>query len=216
MSPIPRDGSPQSKHVGLTVGLSAIIAFAAGWLGGRFSSLPATSPVPLVDALPPSQSSASHSDVDHALADLIVEVRGLRADLRAGREPGRTREPAATSSKGEPSDLLAAVKELTTALHDQPVRGERAGSGLGVRSAPAAVGFPSLDELFKAKTTNHDVSRLHRFWTLQDLIDRYGEPSYLTPDPAQGVLYASYLKAGDNNSSCRFALYNGQVIYVQM
>jgi hypothetical protein len=204
------------KRYALGLAVSTIIAFGAGWLGGRLSSVPTTSPALLVDALPAPQSSASHSDTDHALSDLIVEVRGLRADLRTGREPDHTREPAATGSKDERTELLAAIKELTTALHEQPVRGERAGSGLGVRSAPAAVGFPSLDELFKAKTSNHDVSRLHRFWTLQDLIDRYGEPGFLQPDPQQGVLYASYLKPGDNNASCRFALYDGQVIYVQM
>jgi hypothetical protein len=204
----------EHKHIVLTVALSAIVAFAAGWVGGRLGTLPSEVPSTTEDATSKLQTPAPHADVDRVGSELLAELRGLRTDLRSAMEAGHSREPIASRSNGGQKELLAALKELTAALHEQPVRSERAGSGLGVRSAGDAVGFSTLDALFNSKASARDTSLLHRFWTLQDLIDRYGAPSALVPDQQQGVLFACYSKPGENDWSCQFALYNGQVIYV--
>ena len=104
------------------------------------------------------------------------------------------------------------MKELTTALREQPVRGERPGTALGVRTAPSAQGFSNLEDLCSAVANHADVIRPHLFWALQDLLDRCGPPQALRPE--NGVLLVVYNKPGTNDGSCTFGLYGGRVVYV--
>jgi hypothetical protein len=197
-----------------TIALCAIVAFAAGWFGGSVSSAPPSTAVIASEAPKAAPSTTVGADIDRALGDLLVELRGLRADLRNELRASSTREPAAAVKESAPTDLVTAMNELTRALHEQPVRGERAGTSLGVRSPATATGFATLEDLFKPGKKPDGPAAGHLFWTLQDVIDRYGQPQFIRTDERSGVLIVHYSKPDDPRSYWEFELYGGQVIDV--
>jgi hypothetical protein len=190
--------------------LAVVLAFAAGWLVNGISARSEPRETASRDAPSPTLASAGQSPTDRGSSDVVAELRGLRADLLTAWQQARTREPASSAASTGSTELVAALKDLTAALHDQPVRGERAGAGLGVRRVPSAAGLSTLDELVQAKD-QEQLSRSHRFWTLQDLIDRYGQPASFNPQ-ADGILQVWY-SAGENRFRS-FSVYNGQVLWV--
>jgi hypothetical protein len=190
------------------VGASLLAALIVGFGLGRGTNAVPPSLVSSGETLAPSSPRTSESN--RAGPDLLDEVRGLRGDLRSVLEISRNRASADSNSAEGPAELLAALKDLALALRERPVSSSAAGAALDVRAPATAKGYPKLDGAWQA--TPQELTHAHAFWTLSDLITRYGMPGHI--EPKDGALRVHYLNADRDGPDMVFVLYEGLVIGV--
>lgn len=190
----------------------ALVALLLGGLAGGLLGSLLAQPAP-APAIAPASSGAS-APLDPALAraiqELAREVRLLgSSSAAAAPEPGRTPvggEPAESHDSG---DLIAALDRLTRALQASQSRASPGGIGITPLILPA--GGKRLDALATLARRDWEVnSREHRFWTYQQVLDRYGPPDEVTGDGKW--LYTLALAEGER--SLTFVFVDGYVANV--
>lgn len=160
----------------IATGFLVLAGAAAGFVGGRWTLRrpPAdlVTPATLAEVAAPSGT--------HDLSPLLAEIREGQQDiLRALRE--RSAEPASATNRepGVPDDRL---ERIATAVDGIAKRLEEEvalrGRGPGFASHE---GFLVKYRLFEKGlesqgTIRADLLAAHRFWSHQDLLDRYGTP----------------------------------------
>ena len=183
----------------LVVLVAALSSVLGAWFGARPPGGTSTFPEPLAP-----QTSSRDDAMDGAI---LAELRGLRADLvlRTASEP---REYAGSATDGS-ADLIRALDSLTQALRE---RGASAQVGSSRASAPTppstAVGFPDVAALLSVDGKERRSG--HLFWTLQDVVGRYGTPNFMTA--ADGMLQVGYRHPVETMRGTSFYLFDGLVV----
>ena len=151
-------------HALLGLVLLFVGALAGGWIGSSAVSNP------------PAPAKTAAEDTSGVLRELLEEVRGLRSDLRAERVVERAPEPprvAATSESSAGTSLERELAELVELLRTRPGLAAKE-SGFPAHSREAA-GFASREALAVA---DGNLSKPHAFWTMREVVERYGEPDF--------------------------------------
>jgi len=128
---------------------------------------------------------ASAEGVDPALVrtieELVDEVRRLRTAPESRTPPER--RPVAGEGKPELDEerIVAALDRLTLAL--QVAQGRASPGGIGI--TPLVLPAPgsrrgALEELLGRDW--EEISREYRFWTFQQVLDRFGRPDEVSDD----------------------------------
>ena len=191
--------------------LSLVAALLGGlWIGTRMGA--ADGALHAQASVEPSRGDLSLAKDERLLQDLVSETRGLRSDLASQPHASGAREAVGASGGSGVPELTAAVKELVALLRDRAAVGAGGSTGsLFARVPTAAVGFADLGAVTKA--SDADRSKAHFFWTVQQVIDRYGVPSQMNVH--EGELELMYLDSDANGGFTTFSCMDGLVIRVQ-
>lgn len=153
----------------------------------------------------PESAEAVAIDPRPELRAILEELRGLRADLRVS-SGGEARENVDAKPHRDVS-LERALEKLVAALE---AREATRAPSLAPRRSPAATGSATIDEI---GSSNDDATAKHRFWTLQDIRDRYGEPEFTYVNG--GTLRLMYRRPAAPSRSVEFELLDGVVVVVR-
>lgn len=186
-----------------------LLVLGAGVLGltwvGRRSEDRSASP-PSADLAHPSVISTASED--YAFKAIVEELKGLRADLASSAREITSRVPAAAAPANN-TDLVAALKDLTAALRERLQ--SQGGNGRPQVLVPSATGLADHDAL--ASADHKTLSPAHLFWTLPQIVERYGPPARVYE--AGGELYVEYRGSNAQADPTEFHLHDGFVISVK-
>jgi hypothetical protein len=157
--------------------------FLGGLLGGIVVAWMVSRSVPAGGSV--AGTSVGQAELAGVLRELVDEVARLgRVEtlVRASEREPAAGEPPGTSLGGgdEAARVVAALDRLTEALASAPAR---AATGAGGGNAPLVMppAGSRKDALAALVGREWDqLSREHRFWTFQQVLDRYGPPDEVT------------------------------------
>lgn len=179
----------------------AVVALLVGlWIGGAKPEIAATSSVP-------------SSEVTDEMRAILEELRGIRAELKVSSSSLAPESPRTPVTKTAPdtASLERTVAELTEAVKAMGAGSARSSAiGLAHKTA-AAVGFDSI-QAFCAAGAGAGTYRKHSFWTVQEVRDRYGEPTFIAVYDGKLALVYSYQTQDGKSHEARFEFFDGFVI----
>ena len=201
----------EAKPRNLVLQLAALFCggVAGGLLGGVLFSRPVTQPAE--SAAGPGPGPAAETvdpQLAQAIAALANEVRRLRwAPAEAG---GGERRPVGES--GAPAQdgqrMVAALERLTRAL--ELAQGRAAPGGIGITPLvlpPAGSRQAALEGLVGRDW--EEISREYRFWTFQQVLDRFGRP-----DEVDNDRWLYKLQRGDSEEVFSFQFSQGYLMNI--
>lgn len=183
--------------------------FGGGLVGGLLAGTLISKPTPNQLSQPASPPAASDQELARAIAELAAEVRELRqvpSDAAASeRRPAV--EPDGTAPQ-EGDRLVTALDRLSLALEQAQGRAAPGGIGITPLVLPA-LGSKSgaLDALFGRDW--EEMSREYRFWTFQQVLDRFGRPDLIENDR-----WVYRLEGGDREATFTFHFSQGYLMNI--
>ena len=158
------------------------VLFGGGIVGGLLGAMlmarpqepPASQP-----AGPSSPATALDPELAHAIGELAAEVRDLRQTR--GDPSARERKPAGETDGApaqDPDRLVTALDRLSLAL--EQAQGRAAPGGIGITPLvlpPLGSKSGAVDALVGRDW--EEISREYRFWTFQQVLDRFGRPDMI-------------------------------------
>ncbi len=189
----------------------ALLALLFGGVAGGVLGVALLQPSPA--EAPRTAAPAAVAELDPALAkaieELAREVRLLGGPAPTADAPERTPVGHEGAESFDPKELIAALDRLTQAL--KAAQGRASPGGIGITPLILPSGGKRLDALESLSGRGwQELSRDHRFWTYQQVLDRYGPP-----DEVNGSGQWLYmLPLADGERSLTFTFVQGYVANV--
>jgi hypothetical protein len=185
--------------------LGLVTLFLGGVVGGVLGSALIARPAPSQGAATPGTGpQGSDAALVGAIGELVDEVRRIRNAPAPTGEPSERRPVEDGSAPDLDEDrVVAALDRLTQAL--QASQGRVSGGGVGI--TPLVLPAPgsrlaALEAL--AGRDWEENSREYRFWTFQQVLDRFGRPDEVSDDR-----WIYFLRSGGDETVFTFQFSQG-------